>query len=240
MKKPRVECGAKTRQCRDCGHHRKEHHPRCAECKCGQFTPKLCVKSPLTGKTRCRNHGGATPSGPESANWRTGEYSKEMPTGLLASYDAALKNPALLSLRSHIAILDVRATQLLEQVGEHGSLATMKAIRTKLDQFKASGTKGKNAVGAARVALQELDDLVNAGIAAAETWEELHTTFELQRKLAETETKQMKDMHDMIATGVVIGMFTKFILMVKERVNDPKLLADLSNEWRRLGGGGDR
>jgi hypothetical protein len=48
--------------------------------KCGAKTRsgKACQKSPMTGKRRCRAHGGATPKGRHSGPIRHGIYSKKL------------------------------------------------------------------------------------------------------------------------------------------------------------------
>jgi hypothetical protein len=61
------------------------------------------------GRRRCRLHGGRTPVGPESANWRTGLHSKHLPAGLRALAREAANDPALSDTRPDLA----RVTALL-------------------------------------------------------------------------------------------------------------------------------
>ena len=57
---------------------------------------------------RCRIHGGKTPSGPASPNWKTGKHSKVMKDlGLSARFEELLTSPELGELRDEIALTDL-------------------------------------------------------------------------------------------------------------------------------------
>src|SRR5262249_44606649 len=67
---------------------------------------------------RCRVHGGATPGGFASANFKHGKYSRFLPRGLTDAYEAALRDPELLSLREDVALLESRIVELLKRIKE--------------------------------------------------------------------------------------------------------------------------
>lgn len=58
---------------------------------CGAKTRRgtLCKKSPIAGRERCKFHGGATPRGPESANWKHGRTAYKFHGELLEKFRAA-------------------------------------------------------------------------------------------------------------------------------------------------------
>lgn len=74
---------------------------------------ETCRKAPLAGRTRCRLHGGASLIGVESRTYRHGRYSKALPPDMATRYRASRRDPALLTLRDEIALLDARTTGLL-------------------------------------------------------------------------------------------------------------------------------
>jgi hypothetical protein len=76
-----------------------------------------CKRSPVTGRTRCKLHGGLSPCGAAHYRFRDGrrsKYLKHLSRHLGRAYQTALTDPKLLSLRDEVALLDARACQLLE------------------------------------------------------------------------------------------------------------------------------
>lgn len=185
---------------------------------------------------RCKFHGGATPVGPASPAWKHGRHSKHLPKDLLDRYLTAAADPELTSVRDEVALLDVRVSQLLEALGETGNLRLWKDARAKLDAFKAVGAKRKVGVGEARTALQHLDDLIDAGLSAAATWDELRETLDLRRKMAETETKRMKDLHQTISIDRALALMALLVTEVRKHVTDRNALAAISAQFVRLTG----
>jgi hypothetical protein len=115
-------CGARTRTCLGCGHHQKQHAKGGGACSCGcrKFDPKLCTSDKLMAggkskrsKPRCQLHGGKTPVGVASANWRHGLRSAYMPTALENDYHEALHDPQLTNIREDLALVELQVKQIL-------------------------------------------------------------------------------------------------------------------------------
>lgn len=194
-------------------------------------------KRPGTGAgSRCKFHGGATPVGPAAAAWKHGRHSKYLPSGIVERYQEGLKDPDLISLRSEVALTDMRIGQLLEALGESGNTRLWREARVKLDALKGLGSKGKTSD--ARVALQALDDLITSGLTASATWEELRELIDLRRKLAADETKREKDLLQMIPVSQVYALFRVFLEGIQQRVQDRQVLADITTLGLRLVGRG--
>src|SRR3990172_10824938 len=64
-----------------------------------------CRRHAVSGKRVCTVHGGLTPSGPASANYKHGRYSRYLPARLAERYLEAESDPELLSLRSELALV---------------------------------------------------------------------------------------------------------------------------------------
>src|SRR5438067_9697369 len=60
---------------------------------------------PAMKNGRCRMHGGKTPRGLASPKTRSGRYSKDLPTRILARYQEAMQDPELLSVKHDVALL---------------------------------------------------------------------------------------------------------------------------------------
>lgn len=73
-----------------------------------------CKRLAAVGRTTCAMHGGKTPLGPASPSFKTGRYSKLLPTRLAATYEAGRQDPELLALADEIALTDARLTETLD------------------------------------------------------------------------------------------------------------------------------
>lgn len=62
---------------------------------------------------RCYLHGGKAPTGPALPQFKHGRYSKDLPTRLLATYEATRNDPDLLNLTDELGVLDSRLVDLL-------------------------------------------------------------------------------------------------------------------------------
>lgn len=86
---------------------------------------------------RCRIHGGKSPSGIAHPNFKTGRYSKDIPTRLSKGYQEALSDPDLLQLNDEIRLTDSLMSELLERFEptnpkHRGDLAELIEQRRKL------------------------------------------------------------------------------------------------------------
>ena len=184
-------------------------------------------------------HGGGSLVGPAHPNFKDGKHSRALRGELAQSYQEALANPDLVSVRDEIALIDMRVAQLLVDVGATGNTKILKDIRAKFDTFKAAKKKkGKQSAIDGLDALEQVDHLIDNALTAAATWDELRETLDLRRKLSETETRRMRDLHMLIDVKTAIAMMGLLINEVKARVKDPEILAALSAQFARTVGVG--
>lgn len=107
----------------------------------------------MIGKTVCYHHGGKTPSGIAAPSFRTGRYSKHLPTRLLATYEDAKRDPNLLVLQDELALVDARISFLLSNPNQ--SEDTWEEIRNLIEQRR-------KLVESERKRLVELQQVVTA------------------------------------------------------------------------------
>ena len=83
--------------------------------QCGAHNKRggICRNAPVTGRTRCRLHGGKSLVGTACPHYRSGRYSAYVPERLRERYEAAEDDAELLSLRSELALTDARLMDLL-------------------------------------------------------------------------------------------------------------------------------
>lgn len=80
-----------------------------------------CKRWPTVGGTVCKFHGGASLQGIASPQFKTGRYSKYLPTKLAESYHIAIEDPELLSLRHEIGMVDAYVSDQLERFGDYAT-----------------------------------------------------------------------------------------------------------------------
>jgi hypothetical protein len=158
---------------------------------CGAKTRngRRCRKPCVFGRTRCRNHGGASPIGIASPHWKHGRLSKHLPGHLLQAASEAHADSSLLSLRSEIAVLDAREVELAKRLKDN-PLPDHNDILRKLKAFKNAPA------GFELEAFQALEESVRVSRCAARayeaTWRELQDTMERRGRLCGMELKHLE------------------------------------------------
>ncbi len=88
-----------------------------------------CKRAPLKGKRRCKLHGGATPSGPASANFKHGRYAKVFRGELAEKFLHATEETAPLDLLPELAVQRAVLAQHIEKISFKG--------KTSIDELKS-------------------------------------------------------------------------------------------------------
>lgn len=193
-----------------------------------QQTGKQCKRHAVDGKSVCTVHGGKTPGGIASPHFKTGRYSKYLPSRLLADYDTSLKDSELLDLTNEIAVLDARLNDLMRRVdsGEAGVLWS-KAQTAFSDLETARLNQDAEAM---RTALFELGGLLKKGHSDYAVWGEIQTLMEQRRKLVETERRRRVDMHTMMRDDEVMLLVSYLISSITTHVKDRGILAAIQHD----------
>jgi hypothetical protein len=174
----------------------------------------------------CFHHGGKTPRGLASPHFKTGRYSKDIPTRLLANYTAALADPDLLALRSDIALVDSRLGELLARVdsGESGAIwRTLRGVWANLITARAKGD-----IPGMQEHLSEVGVLIERGLADYAAWMDIQKCLEQRRKLTESEWKRLVDMQQMITTEKAMVLLAAVVDVIRKEVSDRDTLGRIS------------
>lgn len=198
-----------------------------------------CTRLPLRGKTRCRHHGGLSPSGVAHYNFKTGIHSKALAgTPLGELYEQARANPDIIQLTEQIALLDARNDQLFGQFGTGESQEAWTQVREGLSMLREAQ---KSRDGAAMVAaLTTISAAVDRGENDAAIWAELRTNISLRRKLVDSESRRRKDALEMLDTTRVMAIMGAVAQAVKDEVPDPRQRQAVVNRMRMAIAGAPR
>ncbi len=195
-------------------------------------TKEPCNGKAVKGRKYCRMHGGTSKVGMALPQTKNGRYSAYMPTRMLARYQQAATDPALLSLREEITLLDARLADVLSRVdtGESGQLwAKTREVFKLLQRAMAAGDAAET-----RYQLAELDTLLGRGVADWSAWNEIHKLLNQRRALVESERKAIMDARTAMSIDQGMVMVEALIQAVRAHVKDPAALAGISTDLSRI------
>ena len=183
---------------------------------------------------RCYNHGGATPTGPALPQFKHGRYSKALPKGLAARFEASLADPKLLELRAELALVDTRLEEVLAQVQSEDSVERWQEARAMFKRMRSAFTE-KRPQDAAR-ALEELGDVLATGDAGVALWEQLGTFIDRRARLVRAESDRLKSEHQMISVDRCWALIMALSQSVRTHVSDRTVLVKIQRDFRQLTG----
>jgi hypothetical protein len=189
-------------------------------------------KQPALENGRCRFHGGKTPKGIDSANFRHGRYSHYLPARLKQRYEEACQDDRLLEMRDEISLLDTRITELISgmDTGESGRIwRDLKNARKQLLYAKQVDDQS-----GMTQALNSIVILIQNGARDWEAWAEITTTIEQRRRVVESERKRLLEMQQYITAEKAMLLIYAVAEILKRHIPDRQLLDQISGEIGRL------
>lgn len=181
----------------------------------------VCTLSPVRGRTRCKWHGGATPQGIASPQFKHGKYSKAMPAQLAALYNEAGEDRELVGLREELKAVDARLLTLMATLGADAGSARWAAVGAAYDALQAVQPGDGKGFDAAMV---QLGDAIAAQHTDDGTWREIYKAIELRRRLVDSEAKRLHRLHQMISVERVLNLVGGIMQSIKTHVSDPEKL----------------
>ena len=220
----RTVCGCRLR--RSCDPAKPCYSSRLAggcPVKEGERCP--CSQHPTPGRKRCKKHGGASLRGIAHPSTKSAITSIALPKHLRERFAQLMEDPTLLSLRSEMSTLVIRASQILESMdrgesevlwdGVNAAWATYEAARGKADKLALA--KALLAVGDAIEAANEERDKASA---TRDAWAEYRKIAEQIRKLSATEGRHLVDQHQMITSQQALTFAYAVLESVRRHVPD--------------------
>lgn len=185
---------------------------------------------------KCYVHGGATPRGIANPNTKTGRYSKDLPTRMLADYEAERGDPELLNLSEAIAVVRARQRELFRQVDKGGAAALYAELLQTWKELEAA-QRAKDGQAVASL-MPEIGSLIKRGAVDASKWREITGLMEQERKLIETEQKRRVSMQTMLTAEKGQLLVKALLASVNAHVSDKRALAAIGADIMALVGDG--
>jgi len=195
-------------------------------------TGEQCGAWAVPGREVCHWHGGRSPRGLAHPSTKTGRFSKDLPTRMLASYQAALADPEMLALHEELAVVTAREADLIARVDTGEAGAVWQGMRKALADFRTAQRR-EDGAGAAS-ALREMERLVDVGAADYRAWAELLTTIEARRRLVDTERRRLEAAQQMITTERAMLLVAALVDAVRRHVDDRAVLDAIGREVEQL------
>lgn len=194
-------------------------------------TGKPCRAFAMKGKEVCKNHGGESPTGMASPNYKHGRRSRALPDRMLANFVDAQTDTRLLELRDNIATLEARELDLLSQVATGNSTEMWKqlrvqyvAVRRLLFETPQSNDPDvqREQMEALSIAMAEIDRLTTEGANEWLTWKEAEKVAEQKRRFIDSERRYLLQMESLYTSQEVIALTQRFLDLARTTIIDDR------------------
>lgn len=196
-----------------------------------------CKQPAINGTSKCHYHGGASLVGIAHPNFKTGRYSKHLPTRLAARYAEALSDPQLMELRDEIALVGTRQGELMTYLDSGLSLQHWRDAQAAHSEMLAA-IRDKDG-HAMQMALAALGNALAAGMGDYDTWREIVELTEQRRKLVDSEQKRLAVAQQMLSVEQAMALAARLVESVRKHVSDPFTLAAIAAELTGIINKGD-
>lgn len=180
-----------------------------------------CTEIPMKGRNRCRKHGGESPRGELSPNFKHGihVYYNDKPE-LLATFHRLLEDPDILNVTEEIALLRTHVAEVLGAEREELGVLWSEA----LGEARSLDVAIRNADGSGVILrMQNVLRILQHGSADAYRWREAMDSLETMRKLVTAETTRRIRMQEVVQAED----FMLFIMRLSAIVNSAKSVDDI-------------
>jgi len=171
---------------------------------------------------RCAVHGGKTPRGTASPNFKTGRYSKYLRGDLLAKFEESLSDESRLSLLEDISLTNARIAAGLENLDG----VNLPELWIKLDDLRRRAEHGRVNK---KTAIVEIMAMIERGATEARKWQEITSLQTHKRLLIESENKIQAVAERMVSVDELMVLVSQFVGIIRQHVNDKRALTAITS-----------
>lgn len=191
-----------------------------------------CQQYAINGTTKCRYHGGASLKGIAQPSFRDGRYSKYMPARMLDKYNASLKDPAALTQRHELALIESRIEDLIKRTDSGESGALMKELRGLARQHEQA-VRANDPVEVMRT-MKELVGLIKQGNADYRAWDDIHKWTMAREKMVASERKRQVEAQQTVTLEEMMAVISALGEILRRHVTDMGVLNAVTTDIGRL------
>jgi hypothetical protein len=189
---------------------------------CGKLRKKekLCESNILYSSGRCHLHGGKSPRGIASPNWKHGENSLvSTPTALRDYYQRWYQDPELIHHRHETAMVMGMLQDLLENNEEGGTPALWRRLRELADTLETA-RRARNRPKQEE-AWQEIRVILERGVDQAERERRILSLAEAARRHKASELRRMTVESNTFTVEEAAAYYTALGAAIRRHVLDP-------------------
>ena len=165
---------------------------------------------------RCKMHGGLTPKGVASPQFRHGRYSKYLGKRWAKAYEESLADTdGLLDLTETLAILDTNVKRAAKRVDERDTPDFRRRALTLFEQAHDASTPEETAAK-----LRDLGTLLRSGVSKDRSFRRLTDAAEKLAKRSEAAWKVRLGAATAINAADLTGVLVRVISILREEIHD--------------------
>lgn len=221
-------CGARRHQCSKCKYRYVKAEYELTACpQCG--SSRFCRNQVDVEGWRCRFHGGKSLIGALNPAFKDGSRSRYLPKRLVSTYEAAEEDRELMTLRQDVALLETRMRDLLQKLEKTDGVGVFPKLRACLDRMHSTSNPDVRVA-----AFEEMERLINLGMAEEMAWLEIREILEQRRRIIESERKRLVEMHQMISIEQMLTMIGAISASVRKHVSDNSTISAIATDIKKL------
>lgn len=197
-------------------------------CKMLKADGQRCRKSVRHGWTVCTHHGAGFSNKPGGRPVITGRHSKHLPKRFLDQYEEFLSDPDYLVMRSEMALLDSRMTEILEKLDGAVSDNAWMIVRRALAVLKKKDVSADDIMDVTGF----LEDALGMTATEQEVWQEVTMLIEARRKVADTERRRIVDAQKYMTYDEAHALMAFLVSAVSDVVDDEDKLVQILEKMK--------
>lgn len=183
---------------------------------------------------KCRMHGGTAKIGAADPSFKSGRYSKHLPSRLDELYREARSNPEILDMTEHIALLEARMQEILNESTAQGTAPKWADIAEIFAEIETSLLRAET--DKVMAGMERMHKILDDGIRWDKTWVQVTEIMEQLRKMTDTDIKRKKELNLMVPVERVIILMAAVGTAVKRHVTNPEEIDAVYHELEMLQG----
>jgi hypothetical protein len=212
---------------------------------------RYCKRRPEHGTDRCHYHGANLVAGPAHPTWKHGRNSliaEKINGTLKAAYEAAMKDPKLLSAAPNAALWDARIIELLDLLQQQEASGLWGRVGQAWGDHKEmlrdlvaavrAGDQSRFRQSLARLEEQTnrstIDQIIEKGSALDSVWREIKEADDHSVRAKAVEQKRRNDQRQMIPIAQFRGILSAIEMAIFNALEDKRQMAAVQREYRRL------